>query len=179
MCRAKELHQYLQGQGHTLRSKVKNGHKGACPGHNYVVHQGILKSFGTYVHHHWTVCRAKELRQYLQGQGHTLRSKVKNGHKGACPGHKYVVHQGILKSFGTYVHHHWTVCRAKELRQYLQGQGHTLRSKVKNGHKGACPGHNYVVHQGILKSFGTYVHYHERCVAPKNYVNISKVKVTL
>ncbi len=32
----------------------------ACPGHNYVVHCHILKSFGTFVHHHWTVCRAKK-----------------------------------------------------------------------------------------------------------------------
>jgi len=24
----------------------------ACPGHNYVVHCQILKSFGTFVHHH-------------------------------------------------------------------------------------------------------------------------------
>ena len=31
----------------------------------------------------------------------------------------------ILKSFGTFVHHHWTLCGAKELRPYLQGQGHT------------------------------------------------------
>ena len=53
----------------------------ACPGHNYVVHCQILKSFGTFVHHHQTVCRAKELRQYLQGQGHNLSLKVKNGHK--------------------------------------------------------------------------------------------------
>ena len=71
------------------------------------------------------MCCAKEVRQYLKGQGDTLMSKVKNVHKLACPGHSYVVHCEALKSIGTFVQHHWTVCRAKELRQYLKGQGHT------------------------------------------------------
>ena len=116
-----------------MSSKVKNSHSWACPGHYYVVHCGILKSIGTFVNHYWTVCCAIKLRRYLQGQGHTLSSKIKNGHKWACPGHNYVVHCEILKSFGTFVHHHWMVCRTKELRRYLQGQGHTFSSKVKNG----------------------------------------------
>ncbi len=55
----------------------------------------------------------------------------------------------FFKSFGTFVHHRWTVCRAKELRRYLKGQGHTLNLKVENGHKWACPGHNHVVHWEI------------------------------
>jgi len=68
----------------------------------------------------------------------------------ACPGHSFVFYCEILKSFGTFVHHHWTVCRAKELRRYFQEQGHNLSLKVKNGHKSACPGHTYVVHSEIL-----------------------------
>ena len=71
MCYAKELRQYPQGQGHTWSSKVKNGHKLACTGHNYGIHCEILKSLGTFVHHHGMVCHAIELRQYLQGHGHT------------------------------------------------------------------------------------------------------------
>ena len=86
----------------------------------------------------------KELRLYLQGQGHTLRSKMAINELVRAITMWY--HQGILKLFGTFVHHHWTVCCAKELRQYLQGQGHTLMSKFKNVHEWACPGHSYVVH---------------------------------
>ncbi len=155
MCRAKEVRRYLKGQCQTstlsLKFEVKNGHKWACLGHNYVVHCEILKLLSTFVNNHWMVCRAKELRRYLQGQGHTLSSKITNGHKWACPGHNYVVHCEILKSFGIFVHHHWTVCHAKEVRRYLQGQGHPWSSKVKNGHKWSCPGHNYVIHCEILK----------------------------
>ncbi len=34
----------------------------ACPGHNFAIYREILSSFGKFVYHHWTVCRAKELR---------------------------------------------------------------------------------------------------------------------
>ena len=139
------MRRYLQGQGHTWRSKVKNGHKLACTDHNYVIHSEILKSLGTFVSHLRTVCHANELRQYLQGQGHTWRSKVKNGHKLACTDHNYVIHSEILKSLDTIVNHNGTVCHRKELRRYLQRQGHTWRSKVKDGHKLAWTVHNYVI----------------------------------
>ena len=58
----------------TLSKKVKNDHKWSCPGYNYVIHCEILKLLGTCVHKHWTMCHAKELRQYLHGQGHTFLS---------------------------------------------------------------------------------------------------------
>ncbi len=94
------------------------------------------------------MCRTKELRGYLQG----LRSKSHLEFKGEMLvwAITFVIYCEILKSFGTFVNHHWTVCHAKELRRYLQGQGHTLSSKVKNGHKSACLGHTYVVHCEIL-----------------------------
>ena len=175
-------------------------------GHNYVVHCEILKLLGTFDNNHWMVCHAitigngaikeslcrsvclsvclslkfvrtitmsfivgflNDLVNLFTIMGRcvrrtnyfdiskvqvTLSSKVKNGHKWACPGHNYVVHCEILKSFGTFVHHHWTVCQCERImHQYLQGQGYTLSLKVKKGHKWSCPGHNYVIHCEILK----------------------------
>jgi len=80
------------------------------------------------------VCLAKELRRYLQGQGHTLNSKIKMAINELVRAIT-VIHCEILKSYGTFVHHYWMVCHAKELCRYLQGQGHSVRSKVKNGCK--------------------------------------------
>jgi len=63
-----------RSRGHLVRFKAK-----VCPDHNYVNYRWILKSFDTFVHHHWTdsVSR-KRLHGYLQGQGHTFSSKVKS-----------------------------------------------------------------------------------------------------
>ena len=97
----------------------------------------------------------------------------------ACPGHSFVFYCEILKSFGTFVHHHWTVCRAKELRRYFQEQGHNLSLKVKNGHNWACLGNNYVVYCAILKSLALLFTIIWQCVARKNYVDIFKLKVVV
>ena len=109
-------------------------------------------------------------RSKTRSRGQLVRFKPK-----VCPDHNYVIYRYSLKSFGTFVHHHWTVCGTKELRQYLQGQGHTLSSKVK------CLSGSELCRSLWDFKFNWHIcsPSFKRCVARKNYVDISKVKVTL
>lgn len=73
------------------------------------------------VNHHETMSLMQEQGLHLQGQCHSIVSKM-----GSCLPRNFVISGCILKSFGSNVNHHEMMCCMQEpVSQYLKGQGHT------------------------------------------------------
>jgi len=67
---------YLQGQGHTERSKVDSANSITL--YNFRMGGGILLIFHRFVYLTTAMCREPRSYLYLQGQGHRARFKLQN-----------------------------------------------------------------------------------------------------
>ena len=156
MCRAKELRQYLQGQGHTLRSKM------AINELVRAITMSFIKGFWNHLAHLFTI-----IRRCVARKNYFNISKVKVTLRGHVPLVRAITMSSI-KGFWNHLAHMFTIIgRCVARNNYTPSTignwgyiGVTLSVGLSVCPENSCPGHNYVVHCEILKSFGTFVHHH-------------------